>query len=60
MNLKPAYLDGLLESGVRENLIKMLSNLILNQEVSQNKKFGERGSESNTMFKERNRLKNGY
>jgi len=43
MNLKPAYLDGLFESGVRENLIKALSNLILNQEVLQNKKFARIG-----------------
>lgn len=39
MNLKPAYRNSSLESGVKENLIKVLSNLILNQEVLQNKKF---------------------
>jgi len=45
MNLKPAYLDGLLESGVKKNLIKALLNLILNQEVSQNKKFARIGKQ---------------
>lgn len=44
MNLKPAYnAIACSESGVRENLIKALSNLILNQEVSQNKKFARDG-----------------